>query len=186
MTPIEFLQQRNSAPKLTAPGPDDAELKQMFQSAIRAPDHARLQPWRFLVIRDDAREQLGQLMAEASAKREADLTPEQRQKIINKAQRAPLIIAVVVRYTEHPKVPEQEQLLSAGCAAMNLLLAAEALGYAAIWRTGANSFDKHVWSGLGLSDKEALIGFLYVGRRDGPQKPLPNLDVNDFITDWGQ
>lgn len=184
MDALTLLQQRNSAPKLSEPGPDQAALDTMLRAALRAPDHANLRPWRFLVIQGDARLKLGDLFAEALATRNPDSTDAERDKARSKALRAPLVIAVAVRYTEHPKVPFLEQQLSAGCAAHGLLLAAEALGYSGIWRTGANVFDANVMRGLGLAEHESLVGFLYFGTRDGRAKPLPDHNPQDFAEHW--
>jgi len=98
--------------------------------------------------------------------------------------RGPLIVVVVARLSEHPKVPVIEQRLSAGCAAHGLLLAAESMGYAGIWRTGDAAFDRHVMNGLGLSDNEEITGFLYLGTRDGQPKPLPALQSTDYVSQW--
>ena len=77
-----------------------------------------------------------------------------------------------------------EQRLSAGCAAQGILLAAEALGYAGIWRTGDPAFDRNVMDGLGLSQNEEIIGFIYLGTRAGERKGLPQLNVEDFVSQW--
>ena len=184
MDALTLLQQRNSAPKLSEPGPDQAAIATMLRAATRAPDHANLRPWRFLLIEGDARLKLGDLFAQALLARTPDATPADCEKAKSKALRAPLVIAVVVRYTEHPKVPMIEQQLSAGCAAHALLLAAESLGYAGIWRTGANAFDPLVMQGLGLASNESLAGFLYFGTRDGRAKPLPEHAPKDFASHW--
>ncbi|HCS29109.1 MAG TPA: nitroreductase [Spongiibacteraceae bacterium] len=184
MDALTLLQQRNSAPKLAEPAPDQQAIDQMLRAATRAPDHANLRPWRFLLIEGDARLRLGELFARALSARNPEATEADCEKARSKALRAPLVIAVAVRYSEHPKVPLIEQQLSAGCAAHALLLAAESLGYAGIWRTGANAFDAGVMRGLGLASNESLVGFLYVGTRDGRAKPLPEHDPKDFATQW--
>ena len=90
----------------------------------------------------------------------------------------------MVKLSAHPKVPPLEQRLSAGCAAHGVLLAAEALGYAGIWRTGDAAFDRNVMDGLGLGQDEEIIGFLYLGSRDGAAKSLPELHSAEFVTTW--
>ena len=90
----------------------------------------------------------------------------------------------MVEISEHPKVPAVEQRLSAGCAAHSLLLAAEAQGYAGIWRTGDAAFDRRVMDALGLAANEEIIGFLYIGTRDGKTKSLPDLAHDDFVSQW--
>lgn len=184
MDALTLLQQRNSSPKLCEPGPDAASIDVMLKAATRAPDHANLRPWRFLLVEGSARIKLGELFADALALRNPEASDAELEKAKSKTLRAPLIIAVIARYTEHPKVPLLEQQLSAGCAAHSLLLAAEALGYAGIWRTGANAFDRNVMRGLGLADSECLVGFLYFGTRDGREKPLPEHDPQTFAQHW--
>jgi nitroreductase len=98
--------------------------------------------------------------------------------------RAPLMVVVVCRFSEHPKVPRDEQLLSAGCAAHSLLLAAEAQGYAGIWRTGNYALDSHVHAALGVSENEEVVGFLYFGTRDGQAKALPQREVDEYVSYW--
>lgn len=183
----ETLQQlllRNSAPRLAEPGPDEEACRNMFRAALRAPDHAWLKPWRFQLVRGEARAQLGQVFLQSLLTREPTATGEARDKAQNAPLRAPMIVVVICRYTQHPKVPAQEQLLSAGCAAHAMLLAAEAQGYAGIWRTGNYAEDPAVAAALGLEHNEQIIGFLYFGSRDGAAKSLPERKVEDYVSYW--
>ena len=181
---LDFLQQRNSAPKLIGPAPTAVELKSMFGAAMRAPDHARLRPWRFITVEAQRRQAFGSLLQEALLARNPQADEAAQTKAANSPLRGPLIVVVVARLSEHPKVPVIEQRLSAGCAAHGLLLAAESMGYAGIWRTGDAAFDRHVMNGLGLSDNEEITGFLYLGTRDGQPKPLPALQSTDYVSQW--
>jgi nitroreductase len=181
---IQQLTTRNSAPRLTEPGPDRVSLDYMFQSALRAPDHAWLQPWRFLVIEGADRERLGQVLLEALLARDPHADEAARQKALAAPLRAPMLVVVICRYTEHPKVPRDEQLISAGCAAHAMLLAAEAQGYAGIWRTGGAAEDPHVMAALGLGDNESIVAFLYFGSRDGREKPLPDRPLDKYVSRW--
>ena len=181
---IEQLTSRNSAPRLTSPAPDSASLDYMFRAALRAPDHAWLQPWRFLVIEGEAREQLGQVFLEALLARDPGADEAAREKALAAPLRAPMLVVVICRYSEHPKVPQQEQVISAGCAAHAMLLAAEAQGYAGIWRTGSYAEDDLVYHELGLAENESIVGFLYFGSREGRAKPLPERRVEDFVQSW--
>ena len=106
------------------------------------------------------------------------------QKLKKKPLRAPLILVVAARLVEHPNVPEVEQILSAGAMAQNLMLAAHALGYGSMWRTGSMAYDQIVAQGLGLESNEKMIGFLYVGQIKGNQKALPEHDPEHFVTRW--
>lgn len=181
---LTFLQQRNSAPRLTEPAPSSQQLQDMFRVALRAPDHAWLHPWRFITIAGERRKALGEVLATALVARNPDADHAALEKARQAPLRAPLLVAVVARLCDHPKVPAIEQRLSAGCAAQGILLAAEALGFAGIWRTGDAAFDPNVHAALGLGPREELLGFLYIGTRDGNPKPLPRLDPDDFISTW--
>lgn len=181
---LSFLQQRNSAPKLTAPGPSPEELDLMLGAAMRAPDHARLRPWRFISVTGDRRNALGELLRDALLQRDPQADENAQLKAANSPLRAPLLLVVVAKISEHPKVPPIEQRLSAGCAAHGVLLAAEAMGYAGVWRTGDAAFDRKVMDGLGLAANEEITGFLYLGSRDGSPKPLPELRASDYLRAW--
>jgi nitroreductase len=181
---LSFLQNRNSSPRLTAPAPSADELQGIFQAAMRAPDHAWLRPWRFITISGDRREALGQVLEQCLMLRRPDADEAARDKARSAPLRAPLLVVVVARLAEHPKVPEIEQRLSAGCAAQGILLAAEACGYAGVWRTGDAAFDRNVMSALGLQEREEIIGFVYLGSRDGRVKPIPKLATAEFVSSW--
>lgn len=184
MDALELLLHRNSAPKLRDPGPDDVALATMFEAAARAPDHARLRPWRFLVIRGPARERLGEVFAEATLAANPQAGEKELEKVRGKALRAPLIVVVIATISEHPKVPPIEQRLSAGAAAHAIVLAAEVLGFAGIWRTGSMAYDSLVAGELGLAQNEELIGYLYLGTREGDPKPLPDYDPDERVEFW--
>jgi len=181
---LTFLQQRNSSPKLAAPAPSQDELQEIFRAAFRAPDHAWLRPWRFLVIAGERREVFGELLEQCLVKRNPQADETARTKARNAPLRAPLVIVPVVKLQEHPKVPHVEQRLSTGCAAHGLLLAAQALGYAGVWRTGDPAFDRNVMDVRGLAPDEEIIGFVYIGTREGEPKKLPSLDPADFVSNW--
>jgi len=184
MDNLRFLQQRNSSPRLEEPAPDDLELDEMLRAAVRAPDHGWLRPWRFIGIRGARREALGEVLERCLLGRNPQAGQTARDKARKAPLRAPLLVVVVARISEHPKVPPLEQRLSAGCAAHGLLLAAEALGYAGIWRTGAAAFDPAVMRELDLSPDEEIIGFIYLGSRPGGAKALPDIDLQSFLSYW--
>lgn len=156
----------------------------MFVAALRAPDHARLRPWRFLTVAGERRHALGDVLAQALVERSPQADQAAREKAASAPLRAPLVVVAIARIGEHPKVPPIEQRLSAGCAAHGLLLAAEALGYAGIWRTGDAAFDRGVMKSLGLEDNEEIVGFLYLGSRLGDPKPLPQVRPSDYVSRW--
>jgi nitroreductase len=181
---LQFLQQRNSAAKLTDPAPSPAQLEDIFRAALRAPDHAWLRPWRFITIAGKRRHAFGELLESALLARTPNADDAARAKARNAPLRAPLLVVVVARLQEHPKVPPQEQRYSAACAAHALLLAAEASGFAGIWRTGGAAFDRTVMTGLGLAGNEETVGFVYIGTREGAAKSIPQLATADFVSAW--
>lgn len=181
---LTFLQQRNSAPRLSEPAPGPAELKEMVRAAIRAPDHCWLNPWRFIRIDGERRAAFGEELERCLLQRNPAADAGARDKARNAPLRAPLLLVVVARIREHPKVPALEQRLSAGCAAHGILLAAEAMGYAGVWRTGDPAFDPAVMQVLGLAPGEEITGFLYLGTRATAAKNLPALEPDDFLSSW--
>ncbi len=183
MDALTLLTTRTSQPLLTEPAPDATALATMFAAAARAPDHGRLRPWRFLCVRGDGRAQLGELLLQALLRRDPQASQEKRDKALKGPARAPLVIVAIARVQPHPKVPANEQLLTAGCAVHGLLLAAHALGFGAMWRTGDPSYDGELAQALGLQPNESVIGLVYVGT-PAAIKPAPAIDTSDLVSDW--
>src|SRR5882762_11819196 len=159
MQAIDALLQRRSARALTEPAPDEGALQLIFSSAVRAPDHGRLRPWRFVVVRGGARERLGDLFAAHVQRAQPQLGAEALQRERLKAVRAPLIVVVAAHCNPAVKIPLIEQTLSAGAAAHAMMLAALALGFNAMWKTGGAAYDDVVKAALGLERKDAIVGF---------------------------
>lgn len=184
MKALDALLTRSSSPKLSDPLPNEEILENIYRSALRAADHGVLRPWRFLVIRGDARNRLGELFVAAAICQDPQLPPEKQASLKQKALRAPLILVIVSNPVEDPKVPVFEQDLSAAAATQNMLLAAYAQGVGAMWRTGSMAYDKIVMEGLGLSSTEKIIGFLYIGTATGATKNLNDPPVSQFFREW--
>ena len=183
---IDFLTTRLSPPiqELTEPAPDDGEIEQMIRIATRVPDHGRLEPWRFIVYRGDARKRAGELLAELAEQREGPLSEGRRQQELSRFSRAPLVIGVISSPKDHPKIPQWEMFLSAGAAAMNLVHAANALGYRAHWITNWYSDTEEGRRILGLAPRERVVGFVHIGTYAGsvPERPRP--DVTKLISEY--
>ena len=185
MNSIELLLERVSRPLLEAPGPTEEQLDFMFSAALRAPDHARLRPWRFLTVSGDGRHALGELLAKVSQEDQPDLSEDAINRCRGLPFRAPTVILAICVTQEHPKVPVLEQQLSMGASVQNLLLAAHAQNLGAIWRTGALCYHPSLAKGLGLEENEQLLGFIYVGTATGPEKKLQKVSVSDYVKAWG-
>jgi nitroreductase len=184
MQAIDALLTRRSAVTLTEPAPDAGALQLMFASAVRAPDHGRLRPWRFVVIRGAARERFGELLGEHLARAQPGASPESLQRERAKALRAPLIVVVAAHVSEAAKkIPPIEQLLAAGVAAGNLMLAAVALGYNAMWKTGGAAYDPLIAAALGFGDGDTIVGFLYLGT-EAAKAPASRGEWRDLVREW--
>jgi nitroreductase len=184
---LDLLNQRRSVPsrQLGEPGPDASQLDQLLAAAIRVPDHGKLEPFRLLVIRGDARARLGTALADIHRRAEPDAAPSAIDKDRERFNHAPLIVTVIARLDPaHSKVPAQEQLLSAGCVAYNLLLGAQALGFGAQWLTGWAAYDSEVATLLGLGPGEHVIAFVHIGtaKDAAPERLRPTL--SDLFSEW--
>ena len=181
---LELLATRRSvAPHLLAgPAPRPDEIETMLTIAARVPDHGRLAPWRFIVIEGDARHRMGDVIATAFEADEPGADPARIAQERGRLAQAPLVIAVVSRARPHVKIPEWEQVLSVGAAAMNLVLAANAMGYAASWLTHWYSFDGRVLDALGVEPDERLAGFIHIGRPKEQPADRPRPALSDIVT----
>ncbi|MFD2166771.1 nitroreductase family protein [Thalassotalea euphylliae] len=158
---IEFLQQRYSNPNLCEPAPSASELEQILQSAMSAPDHAGLTPWQITVVSGEARAKLAEAFVasvKANGGDDAKLVKAEKMPF-----RAPMMLIVSTNYQDHPKVPECEQLISAGCAAHAMQYAALSLGYNTMWRTGDMAFCHVVKEKIGIDTDNDIVGYLYLG-----------------------
>ncbi|WP_342243529.1 nitroreductase family protein [Pseudomonas sp. OTU5201] len=185
MEALDALLNRVSLARLQEPAPDAAQREVLFRAAMRAPDHGYLRPWRFLTIEGEGRAKLGELFVSAVLAKDPKAPEAATTKARNMPLRAPLMVVVIATLQAGHKVPEVEQLLSAGCAAHGMLLAAHALGLGAIWRTGDMAYDLTVASGLGLAENERVVGFLYLGSVEGERRAAPELAPADFVQNWG-
>ena len=179
---IELLKTRRSVKpqELAGPAPSAAEIDTLLTVASRVPDHGKLAPWRFIVFAGDARLAAGDAIAAAFLAKHPEAKPDHVEMERTRLARAPLVIAVVSRAGPHVKIPEWEQVLSAGAAAMSLVLAAHALGYAASWITEWYAYDRGVLDALGLAsgrEDRRLRAYRPPGR--APNRPAPPAAVGD-------
>lgn len=178
---LDLLISRRSQWPLVAPAPSRDELNRVLDAALRAPDHGQLQPWRFVLIRSDARQALGEVFVRAAMARDPDGDAERFRA---KALAAPLLIAMGAHLRVGHKVPEIEQILAVGAAAMNMLNALHILGYGGFWATGPNTRDEGVKQALGFDALDRLIGFLYVGTPKERARPSARPPRSRFVREW--
>lgn len=187
MDTLDAIRTRHSVSPafLEEPGPDEATLATLLDAAARAPDHGCLRPWRFLIIRGQARARLGEVLADALLQRDPAADEAALAKERAKAVRAPLVVVVAARIQpEHPKIPAVEQILSAGAAVQNLLLAAQAQGVGAKWVSGPGAHDGHVKRALGLDPADLIAGMVFLGRTRGSPPTVPHASAADLTFEW--
>ncbi|HEX2040105.1 MAG TPA: nitroreductase [Acidimicrobiales bacterium] len=180
---IEAIFERRSISRLVEPAPSDEELRLMLSAAAAAPDHGELRPWRFVVLRGAAKDRFGEeVFVPAYLARCADPVPGAVEKERTKLSRAPLVVVVAAVRRESDAIPWEEQYAGAAAAVQNLLLAATALGYGSMWRTGEQAYDPRVKAALGLREEDAVVGFVYLGTvPEGKEKPPREPDLDGLV-----
>ena len=177
MTSLELLLNRHSCGKLAAPAPKGEVLENIYRAGLKAPDHGMLRPWRFIEVQGRSLDHLSDIFVQAAQANDGNINKAQSM-----AHRAPLIIVAIACCQEHPKVPEIEQLLSAGCSVQAMQMAALAQGYNGIWRTGAMSYDPLVKQQLGLNENEHIVGFLYLGTPQSDAPAKKPYEIDDYVS----
>lgn len=179
---IELLQSRVSCPKLMAPAPSQKEIDQIMACAMRAPDHARLKPWRYYLVSGESRAVLGDVFAQV-AQKDINASADKIEKCRNMPMRAPMLIVAVCNPQANPKVPSLEQFLAVGAGVQNIQLAINSLGYSSVWRTGDMVHAPEVKKAFDVSEEGEIIAFLYVGTAQKiPAKPM--IDTSEFVQNW--
>lgn len=181
---VEQILARSSEPALTSPAPQGEELERMLACALRAPDHAQLRPWRYLLVSGEGREVLGRAWQQAVLNEDPQAGGALLEKALNLPMRAPLLIVAITRPHEHPKVPEIEQQISTGVGLGYLLLALESRGYGAMWRTGAMAYHPVIRAALRLEEHESITGILYVGTPSARKGALPRPRLSEHVSHW--
>lgn len=181
---LDLLKTRRSPriPDLVEPGPDDAELTTILTIAARVPDHGKLAPWRFIVLPKAGRKPLGEALTACFRAEHKDATPDQIEKERSRFLGSPLIVGVVSRAAPHAKIPEWEQVLSAGAACMNLVTAAHALGFGANWITGWTAYDRSCLDLLGVKREEKVAGWIHIGTPSAALEDRPRPNLADIVT----
>lgn len=183
---IDWINSRRSIGNLTIPAPNAEQIKLAVECAMTAPDHKKLQPWRFMVVTGNARHALGKAFlaaAESQAQARGETLDEKtRQKTYNMPLRAPTIITVVTQMQYHEKVPEFEQMLSTGAAVQNLILALQAQGFSSVWRTGLLCNEPAVKAFFGVGENDYVAAFVYTGSRACEMPNRGALDSSEILS----
>lgn len=187
MSVFETIKRRRSIGKMTRERPTREQIERMLEAATHAPNHHKVEPWKFIVLAGKAREELGKVMADSLATRLEETRSEKAQALLNKERgkllRSPVVIAVAAEPAKQPKVMGVENIEAVAAAVQNMLLAAEEMGLACMWRTGDAAYDPCVKEWLGLSAEDHLVAFVYVGF---PAIPRQERHPTDFAekTTW--
>jgi nitroreductase len=180
MDALELLLNRRSIARLSDPAPQGEALENIIKAGLRAPDHAGLTPWRFVLSQgDQGRQKLADILANAAQSAGSD------EAVVEKARkapfRAPLVITIIAKVTQHEHVPAFEQHLSAGCAVQAMQMAAVAQGFQAFWRSGKWMFDDNVREAFGVHGEDQIVGFLYVGTPGCTPMKVPERELSKFV-----
>jgi nitroreductase len=167
---------------LTGPGPNGSELETLLKLGSRVPDHGKLAPWRVMVFQGKGAERAGRLALELKLEDNPALDEAGRQAELSRFSRSPLVVAVVSRAAPHVKIPEWEQVLSAGASAMSLEVAAAALGFASTWLTEWCAYDARFRERIGLGAHERIAGFVHIGRPKSPPEDRPRPALGEIVT----
>lgn len=179
---LSFLLARRSCHKLAGPGPSPEQLNLILRAGMRVPDFQRLRPWRFLVAEGDGLDRLGAAMQRAAVA--AGQPPEVVARAPTLPRRAPLVITVAAAPRPDKYAPAFDQTLSAGCTVMAMQMAALALGFAGVWRSGWLMHDRGFHRELGLADGDQIVGLLYLGRATAPPSPPPATEDPATVAQW--
>lgn len=180
----DYLTVRRSIPafQMREPGPSRAEIEELLRLASRVPDHGKLAPWRFVVYRGEERATIGAELLKLRLAVEPSLSAELIEVEKTRFTRAPVVIAVISKAAPHAKIPEWEQVMSAGAVCLNTLMAANALGYVSNWLTEWFAFDERAYPLLGVQPGEKVAGFIHVGSTDFPAVERPRPDLSETVT----
>lgn len=181
---LALLERRRSLPlrALLGPGPTADELDRMLAVAARVPDHGRLVPWRFIVLEGTGREVAGDRLDALYAAQNLGLAADKAHMWRDYLLRAPVTVVAVSRTDPAAKIPELNQVLSAGAACMNLILAANALGYSALWLLKWPGRDPAAAALLGVAETERVAGFIHIGRPATQVEDRPRPKLADVVT----
>ncbi|EJB02570.1 nitroreductase [Rhizobium leguminosarum bv. trifolii WSM597] len=181
---IDYLAVRRSIPafQMCEPGPEKAEIEEILRLASRVPDHGKIAPWRFIVYRGGERARLGEELLTLALETKPELSEEMIQVERARFTRAPVVVAVVSKAGPHIKIPEWEQLMSAGALCLNVILAANASGYVANWLTEWFAYDERAYPLLGVGPDEKVAGFIHIGSTIFPAIERPRPELADTVT----
>ncbi|CAI9119582.1 nitroreductase family protein [Brytella acorum] len=181
---LDFLLSRASTDHLIEPAPEKAQLAVILSAALRAPDHGKLRPWRYVVIKGKRRQEFAELVVAAMRRTTPDVPQKKIEKRFQRFSEMPMTIALGMHIQPDGKIPVAEQELAVGAAAMNVLNALHAEGFGAMWVTGEYSDDPQFLAALGFASPHRIAGFLFVGTPEKGPSQTHRPDVEDYMAIW--
>ena len=181
---IEYLKTRRSMPafQMKEPGPTKAEIEEILTLATRVPDHGKLAPWRFIVMTGEERQRISLALSRIARAERPDLSDEMIKVEETRFTRAPVVVAVVSKAAPHVKIPEWEQLMSAGAVCLNMVISANALGYVSNWLTEWMAYSEKAYEIIGVKPGEKIAGFVHIGSTDFPVTERPRPELSEIVT----
>ena len=181
---IEYLKTRRSMPafQMKEPGPTKAEIEEILTLATRVPDHGKLAPWRFIVMTGEERQRISLALSRIARAERPDLSEEMIKVEETRFTRAPVVVAVVSKAAPHVKIPEWEQLMSAGAVCLNMVISANALGYVSNWLTEWMAYSEKAYEIIGVKPGEKIAGFVHIGSTDFPVTERPRPELSEIVT----
>lgn len=182
---LSLLETRRSGkPRdLAAPGPSSEELDRILTIAMRTPDHGKIAPWRFVIVRQDQRQKLADLLARALPEHDPNASSAHYAKALEFAHQAPVMIVLISSPIQGHKIPVWEQELSCGAVAMNLLQATHAMGYVGGWITGWQAYSPRVTRAF-CDNGERIAGFIFLGSPGNPLEERSRPALVDHLAEW--
>jgi len=184
-SPVALVKTRRSGRprEMVAPGPTDAQLREILEAAIRVPDHGKLAPWRFVIIGADRRDRLAELLTSAYRAEKPEAARLEIEAMVQFARQAPALVVVLSAPVSPSKIALWEQKLSAGAACMNLLTAVHAHGFTGGWITGWPAYSNAVRDAFGSPDQR-IAGFIFIGTPARPLEERPRPVYEDVVRTW--
>jgi nitroreductase len=184
---LDYLAVRRSIPafQMREPGPDRAEIEEILRLGMRVPDHGKIAPWRFIVYRGNELARIGDELLAMALKKNPALSEEMINVEKTRFTRAPVVIGVISTAAPHFKIPEWEQVMSAGAVCLNLLMAANAMGYVSNWLSEWFAFDEEAFPLIGVKPGERVAGFIHIGSTDFPAVERPRPSLEETVTWFG-
>lgn len=183
-SPLDMLLSRASTDVLQEPAPCGEQLELILSTALRAPDHGKLRPWRYIIVEGDARSAFAREVVAALQRRTPDLADEKKQKVFKRFSQAPALIILGMALRDGHKIPLSEQMMAVAAGAMNILNSLHAEGFGGVWVSGAYCEDPALICRLGLGPTGKLAGVLMVGTPRGPEKRVRRPDIKNYMAYW--